>query len=137
MPDKMLEKLIEGNNQYQWEILDEKESIKIEGRIPKYPILILTCMDPRIDVHRIFQLNPGDIFVLRNAGNQYSEDMLRSILIAVHEYSVRYIIILGHLDCGMKKVNLDDLRNKISLAIYLHCVLIITGQERRKERWTR
>ncbi|MFX1315601.1 MAG: carbonic anhydrase [Promethearchaeota archaeon] len=105
--------LINGNFKYQQKILQGIEDVDIKDKIPKYPILILTCMDPRIDIHRIFQLNPGDVFILRNAGNQYTQDVLRSILIAIHEYDVKYIIILGHLDCGMTKIDLNTLKNKI------------------------
>jgi len=105
--------LIEGNKKYQWKIVQEEETPKINGPIPKYPVLILTCMNPRIDVHRIFQLKPGDIFVLRNAGNVYTEDVLRSVLIAIHEYSIKNIVILGHIDCGLKKIRLNDLKDKL------------------------
>ena len=81
--EDIIERLINGNNRYQWEILQENENIEKDHTIPKIPLLILTCMDSRIDVHRIFQLKPGDALVLRNAGNQYTEDVLRSILIAI------------------------------------------------------
>ena len=70
-------------------------------------------MDSRIDIHRIFQLRPGDVFILRNAGNIYTQDMLRSILLAIFEYNIKYIIILGHLDCGMTKIKLIELAKKI------------------------
>ena len=106
--------LIEGNKKYQWKIVQEEETTKINDSIPKYPILILTCMDPRIDVHRIFQLKPGDVFVLKNAGNVYTEDVLRSVLIAIHEYNIKYIVILGHIDCGLKKIRLGVLRSKLN-----------------------
>lgn len=106
--------LIEGNKKYQWKIVQEKETTKIIDPIPKYPVLILTCMNPRIDVHRIFQLKPGDVFVLRNAGNVYTEDVLRSVLIAIHEYNIKYIVILGHIDCGLKKIRLGVLRIKLN-----------------------
>ncbi len=112
--EDIIKYLIDGNNRYRWQILQENEKIEMDHNIPKYPLLILTCMDPQIDVHRIFQLNPGDAFVLRNAGNQYTEDVLRSILIAVYEYNVKHIVVLGHLDCGMKKIHLDKLRIKLS-----------------------
>ena len=115
MIDTIIDKLIEGNKRYKWKLTNRKETIEIKGIIPKYPILILTCMDSRIDVHRIFQLNSGDVIVLRNAGNQYSEDILRSILIAIYEYGVKYIIILGHLDCGLKKVNLNELKHNLPI----------------------
>jgi len=106
--------LIEGNKQYQMKIIQEEESNRIDGKIPRYPILILTCMNPRIDVYRIFQLKPGDIFVFRNAGNVYTEDVLRSVLVAIHQYKIQSIIVLGHLDCGMKKIDLQNLMNKLN-----------------------
>ena len=106
--------LVEGNKQYQWKIIQEEESNQIDGIIPRYPVLILTCIDPRIDVYRIFQLKPGDAFVLKNAGNVYTEDVLRSVLVAIHKYNIQYIVVLGHLDCGMKKLRLHDLKNKLT-----------------------
>ena len=39
--------------------------------------------------------------------------MLRSILITIFKYGIKYIIILGHLDCGMTKINLTELRQKL------------------------
>ncbi|MFX0074458.1 MAG: beta-class carbonic anhydrase [Candidatus Hermodarchaeota archaeon] len=113
----IIESLINGNNKFQWKILQEKEKMEIDRKFPRLPLLILTCMDSRIDVHRIFQLNHGDALVLRNAGNQYTEDVLRSILIAIHEYGVKDIIVLGHLDCGMRKVQMDELRQKLNFQV--------------------
>jgi len=106
-------KLVESNLKFKWKIMQDLENVEIEGCIPKYPVLILTCMDPRIDIYRIFQLNLGDVFILRNAGNIYTQDMLRSILITILKYEIKYIIILGHLDCGMTKINPVELRNKL------------------------
>lgn len=113
MIDDIKEKLLEGNNKYLWKIIQETEEVTTRSKF-KYPVLILTCMDPRIDVHRIFQLEPGDVFILRNAGNVYSEDVLRSLLIAIYEYNIRFIVILGHLDCGMTKIHLSKLLEKLS-----------------------
>lgn len=113
MIDEIKQKLIEGNNKYQWKIIQETEKLSGQTKL-KYPTLVLTCMDPRIDIHRIFQLEPGDVYVLRNAGNVYTEDVLRSILIAVYELNVKNIIILGHLDCRMTKIHLSRLMNKLS-----------------------
>jgi len=111
---KNIEKLlVNGNLRYQRKILQGLENIEVNDEIPKYPVLILTCIDPRIDVYRIFQLNPGDVFILRNAGNVYTQDTLRSILLTVYQYNIKNIIILGHLDCGMTKINLLELKRKI------------------------
>jgi len=105
--------LLEGNNRYQWKIIQGTEKLG-NNKKQNNLLLFLTCMDPRIDIHRIFQLSPGDAFILRNAGNIYTEDVLRSILIAIHEYSIKYIIVLGHLDCGIPKIHLSRLRDKLS-----------------------
>jgi len=113
MIDNIENVLINGNLRYQWKISQGLENIEVNNKIPKYPVLILTCFDPRIDVHRIFQLNPGDIFVLRNAGNLYTQDTLRSILLTIYQYNIKYIIILGHLDCCMTKIKLLELKRKI------------------------
>ncbi len=111
---KNIEKeLIEGNLKFKRKIMQDLESIEIRKDFPKYPVLFLTCMDPRIDIHKIFQLNLGDVFVLRNAGNIYTLDVLRSTLVTIFKYKIKYIIILGHLDCGMLKINLTELRQKL------------------------
>ncbi|MFX0037396.1 MAG: carbonic anhydrase, partial [Candidatus Hermodarchaeota archaeon] len=39
--------------------------------------------------------------------------MMRSILIAIYKFNIKYIIILGHTDCGMTKINLKELRDKL------------------------
>ena len=109
---------INGNSQFQLKLIKDLEKIEIRGKIPKYPVLILTCMDPRIDIHRIFQLEPGDVLVLRNAGNIITNDILRSILIAIHEYNIKNVFILGHIDCGMTKIKLNNLKSKMLFESY-------------------
>ena len=118
--------LIEGNLRFHLKITQELENIETKGKLPRYPVLILTCMDPRIDIHRIFQLNPGDVFVLRNAGNLCSRDSLRSILLAIYQYDIKYIIVLGHLDCGMTKVNLLELKKNVPHEFIPHTSKITT-----------
>ena len=97
---------------YQYKFREQEEE-RIKINFPKYPVLILTCMDPRIDIHRIFQLKTGDVFVLRNAGNTHTLDTMRAILLAIANYNVKIIIVLGHLNCGMTKISLSDLRLKL------------------------
>jgi len=116
--EKLEQKLIKGNYKYQYKMVCGLEDIDGERNIPKYPVLIQTCMDSRIDVHRIFQLNPGDVLILRNAGNIYSVDAIRSMLLAIHNYKIELIIVLGHLDCGMTKIKIKELKEKLTLKAY-------------------
>ena len=110
--------LIEGNLRFHLKISQDLENIDPKIKLPRYPVLILTCMDPRIDIHRIFQLDLGDVFVLRNAGNLCSQDSLRSILLAIYQYNIKYIIVLGHLDCGMTKIDLLELKKNVPFEFY-------------------
>ncbi|MFW9987504.1 MAG: carbonic anhydrase [Candidatus Odinarchaeota archaeon] len=107
--------ILKGNYRYHLKISKELENINKNENIPKYPVLILTCMDPRINVNEIFQFNYGDVFVLRNAGNLYTLDVLRSIILAIVKFDIKYIIVLGHLDCGMTKINLNEFREKLPI----------------------
>ena len=58
-------------------------------------LVVLTCMDFRIDPRQIV----GDAFVLRNAGAQCSEDMIRSLQLA-RGLGVTRVRVLGHTDCA-------------------------------------
>jgi carbonic anhydrase len=49
---------------------------------PAKELAVLTCMDSRIDVHRLLRLEPGDAHVIRNAGGIVSEDALRSLMLS-------------------------------------------------------
>ena len=68
---------------------------------PVKKIAILTCMDARINVYKIFGLCEGDAHIIRNAGGILSEDVIRSLLISQISLGTREIIIMQHTDCGM------------------------------------
>ena len=106
--------LIEGNYLFQFKKIYNLENHSFEKRIPKYPILFLSCMNPRIEIHNIFQLYLDDVYILRNAGNICTQDMMRSILIAIHKYKVKQIVVLGHSDCGMTKIDMIEFRKNLS-----------------------
>ncbi len=106
-------RLLYNNLIYATETLDSSEISNPRKIIPKYPLLILTCMDPEIDVYKIFHLNSGDAIILRNAGNVYSEDVKRSILIAIHVYNIKKIFVLGHAGCSLTGLNMTKINEKL------------------------
>ncbi|MEQ9716174.1 MAG: carbonic anhydrase [Candidatus Asgardarchaeum sp.] len=77
-------------------------------------ILLFTCMDERIIPSFLFNTGIGDLVVIRNAGAYLSGDVIRSIVVAVFEKNIDKIIIVGHTDCGMTKVNPKELKKEIS-----------------------
>jgi carbonic anhydrase len=82
--------------------------------------LLITCSDSRIDPNLITQTEPGELFVVRNAGNiippfgssQGGEEA--AIEFAIDGLKVSNIVICGHSHCGamaalMNRVNIDAL----------------------------
>ncbi|CAN5447081.1 hypothetical protein BH23ACT7_BH23ACT7_25390 [soil metagenome] len=47
-------------------------------------LAIVTCMDTRIEPLRMLGLRPGDAKILRNAGGRVTDDVLRTLVLAVH-----------------------------------------------------
>lgn len=68
--------------------------------------LFITCSDSRIVPHLITQTEPGDLFVLRNAGNfvppygSESSGEAATIEYAVKALRVSQIVVCGHSHCG-------------------------------------
>lgn len=82
--------------------------------------LIITCSDSRIDPNMVTQTIPGEIFVIRNAGNIIppfgvsSGGEQAAIEFAVDGLQVSNIVICGHSQCGamaalIDKINLESL----------------------------
>jgi carbonic anhydrase len=70
------------------------------SRTPARRLAVLTCMDCRIDPLRALGLRLGDAVVLRNAGAQASDDMLRSLRMAHGALGVETVTVVAHTDCA-------------------------------------
>ncbi|OAA71203.1 Carbonic anhydrase [Cordyceps fumosorosea ARSEF 2679] len=85
------------------------------GDLPLPPgrkVLVVTCMDARIDPARALGLREGDAHVVRNAGGRAAE-ALRSVVISQQLLGTREIILIHHTDCGMLTFSDEVLRGKI------------------------
>jgi carbonic anhydrase len=75
-----------------------------QGQTPH--TLLITCSDSRIDPNLVTQTQPGEIFVVRNAGNivpPYGSSRggeEAAIEFAIEGLGVRNIVICGHSKCG-------------------------------------
>lgn len=68
---------------------------------------ILSCSDSRVPVETVFDHGPGDIFVIRVAGNFVNDDGLASIEFAVELLKSPLIMVLGHSGCGAISAAID------------------------------
>lgn len=62
--------------------------------------IVLGCSDSRVPIETIFDQPPGNIFVVRVAGNFVNEDNLGSIEFAVAVLRAKIVLVLGHSHCG-------------------------------------
>jgi carbonic anhydrase len=90
----------------------------VDGQRPQ--ALFITCSDSRMVPDLICQTDPGDLFVIRNAGNivpPYSPagpcGEAATIEYAVRGLGIRDIIVCGHSHCGAMRavLNPDDVAN--------------------------
>lgn len=98
-----LDRLMQGNVRYATNDPLEKDftagrAARVEAQ---YPIAaILSCSDSRVAPELAFDQGPGDIFVVRVAGNFVNPDGLASLEYAVNFLGVPLLMVLGHSNCG-------------------------------------
>ncbi len=103
-----MEKLISGIHRFQADVFAPNcEFFRKLADSQNPQTLFVTCSDSRMVPELICQTDPGDLFVLRNAGNivpPYSPGVpsgeAATIEYAIHGLGIRDIIICGHTRCG-------------------------------------
>jgi len=70
------------------------------SRRPARRLVIVTCMDARVDPLAALGLSLGDANVIRNAGAMVSDDVLRSLRLSHSVLGVRRALLIGHTDCA-------------------------------------
>lgn len=66
-------------------------------------LAVVTCMDSRISPLHVLGLGAGDAKILRNAGARVTDDVLRTLVLAVHLLEVTRVMVVVHTDCRMAK----------------------------------
>src|SRR3954462_2701882 len=80
---------------------------------PAKRVVVLACMDARLNPYGILGLQEGDAHVIRNAGGVVTDDEIRSIAISQRLLGTEEIILIHHTDCGMLTFTDDDFRRQI------------------------
>lgn len=112
-----MQKLIHGIHQFQ-----NADFVPLQGLFEKLAkgqnpeTLFITCSDSRIDPNLLTRSRPGDLFILRNAGNIVPPHgaahggEAATIELAVAALGVRDIILCGHSHCGAMQAVLEPER---------------------------
>lgn len=117
-----MQKLVTGVHKFQREAFGQRKELFERLALKQEPeTLFITCSDSRINPSLLTQTEPGEVFILRNAGNiipsfgaSSGSGEAATIEFAVAGLGVKDVIICGHSHCGAVKALLkpsltDDL----------------------------
>jgi carbonic anhydrase len=102
-PDEAIRRLQEGNTRYAANTSTNKDfsAGRMARASAQHPFAsIVSCADSRVSPELAFDQGPGDLFVVRVAGNFVNEDGLASLEYGAVVLGSRLIMVLGHSDCG-------------------------------------
>jgi carbonic anhydrase len=104
-----LARLLKANKQYA-------RDFKCAGLpiTPTRKLAIVACQDSRLSVEDLLGLRTGDAHIIRNAGGQVTEDVIRSLIISHEIVGTRQFVVVGHTGCGMLAFKDHELQSKLS-----------------------
>jgi carbonic anhydrase len=80
---------------------------------PPKGVVVIACMDARLNVYEILGLKDGEAYVIRNAGGVVTDDAIRSLVISQRLTGTREVILIHHTDCAMQKFTDDGFKRSI------------------------
>ena len=83
---------------------------------PSLKLVILTCMDARIDVSALLGLRPGDANVLRNVGGRATQDVLHAAALSQAVLGTREVMVIHHTECAAGRFSQPELAARIAAA---------------------
>lgn len=104
---------------YNEKFVKDKEYKQYEtSSRPDKKVVILSCMDTRLTdlLPKSMNLRNGDAKIVKNAGAAIMHpfgSIMRSIVVAIYEFDVEEVLVVGHHGCGMCNLDTDELLNKV------------------------
>ncbi|TFV69787.1 carbonic anhydrase [Bradyrhizobium frederickii] len=111
--------LLEGYKAFATQRLPTEQSryreLSVKGQFPE--VMVIGCCDSRVSPEVIFDVGPGELFVVRNIANLvpvYQPDGNAHGVSAALEYAVtvlkvKHIVVLGHAQCGGIRAFVDKI----------------------------
>lgn len=123
-----MEKLVKGFFKFREHVFKEKKALFNRLSSNQSPrALFITCSDSRVDPIMLTQTDPGELFILRNAGNMVppygsmTGSSTATIEYAMAVLKIPNIIVCGHTDCGVMRalLNPDDVNGLPALRAWV------------------
>lgn len=121
-PDEALRRIMEGNARYAANAPTNKDfsAGRAARASAQYPITgIISCADARVAPELVFDQGPGELFVVRLAGNFVDDDGLASIEYGVKYLGIPLLMVLGHTGCGAVSATIKVLKENVELPGHL------------------
>ncbi|RXH41027.1 carbonic anhydrase [Bradyrhizobium zhanjiangense] len=111
--------LLEGYKAFATQRLPAEQTryreLSVKGQSPE--VMVIGCCDSRVSPEVIFDVGPGELFVVRNIANlvpTYQPDENAHGVSAALEYAVtvlkvKHIVVLGHAQCGGIRAFVDKI----------------------------
>ena len=117
VPDNPLQALMAGNRRFAeaWRQADQETKTTLRTASPdprcfnspralatsQHPwATVLTCSDSRVSPSWVFDTTPGELFVIRNAGNTAFTEAIASVEYSVSVLKTPLLMVMGHSGCG-------------------------------------
>jgi carbonic anhydrase len=120
--DDALRRLMEGNARYRANTTRVRDfAVGRAARVATHrPIAsILSCADARVGPEFVFDQGPGDLFVVRVAGNILEEEGLASLEYAAQFLGSPLIMVVGHSNCGAMDAAIKVVKDNATLPGHL------------------
>ncbi|MBS7702605.1 carbonic anhydrase [Chelatococcus asaccharovorans] len=121
-PDVALKRIMDGNQRYAANTSRNKDySVGRAARAAaQYPIAaLLSCADARVAPELVFDQGPGELFIVRGAGNFVNDDGLASLEYGVKFLGTPLIMVLGHSGCGAVAATIKVVEENVTLPGHL------------------
>jgi carbonic anhydrase len=79
-------------------------------------VLILTCMDSRLEPLEMVGLRVGEAKILRTPGGRLTPDALAGMVMGVHKLEVDRILIIPHTKCAAASMTEEQMADAITAA---------------------
>ena len=118
-PSEALDRLMQGNARYvagECECKDYSVGRAARADV-QYPIAaVLSCSDSRVSPELLFDQGPGEIFVVRLAGNFLNDEAWRAWNMPFKFLGAPLVMVLGHTNCGAIAAAVKVVKERIELA---------------------
>lgn len=135
---RKLDEVLEFNKKF----VENKEYEDFQtSKHPDKKMLVLSCMDTRLTnlLPAALNIKNGDVKIVKNAGATIMHpfgSVTRSLAVAVYEFDVDEILIIGHQGCGMCNLDTQDILDKaIERGISKETIKTLENSGRDVRKW--